>query len=61
MKPVQKSNPIGWSEAQTLEEWVECKIREGNFEIVKYMMKGLPEERQNYYRDLYRKVKEEKK
>lgn len=44
-----------------MEEWAEKMIREGYIEIVKHMMKALPESSKEKYREIFKRIKEEKR
>jgi hypothetical protein len=44
----------------SMEEWVESMLRQGYTAIVSMMIKTLPESKKERYREIYRKIKEEK-
>lgn len=50
-----------WKDGLTLEAWAEKMLREGYPEIVKMLMKVLPEELKPKYREIWRRVMSEKK
>lgn len=45
----------------SFEEWVEKMLREGNTAIVKYMINLMPQEKREKYREIWRKIRNEKK
>lgn len=49
-----------WKEALTLEAWVEKMLREGYPEIVRMLLKSIPEEQKPKYREIWKRVMAEK-
>ena len=49
-----------WSEAITLEEWMRNMILSGHPEIVKLLMKTLPESKKEKYRQIWKEMSEKK-
>lgn len=43
-----------------MEEWVERMLREGYTEIVKYVINSLPESSKEKYREIFKRVRDEK-
>jgi hypothetical protein len=48
-----------WTEP-SMEEYIERMFREGNEAITAYLIKNLPEERKPYYREMLKRIREEK-
>lgn len=60
MKPKpEKETP--WSDCSTLEEWAEKMIREGETEVVAALIRVLPEEKKEKYREIWKRISAEKR